>query len=196
MTAPPPTAASSGQLIYATGESTLGAFLVASSAKGVRALFVGDRAETLVAELRVALPDAAFVPAAGYGYYEEIVAKVRTLIERPPAPFDLDLPLDIAGGDFDRLTRAALLALSSGQAATPEQIVRMIGAAPQAASFVRAAAARNLIAVALPFHRLEDADGTAPYYRWGEARRRALLYRERGGPPWWLYGPVPGPPRA
>ena len=193
MTAPSQKAANADELIYATGESTLGIFLVASSGRGVRALFVGDRAETLVAELRVAQPDAELIPGLGYGYYEEIVAKVRTLIERPTAPFALDLTLDIEGGDFNALTRAALDGLSPGQTATPEDIVRMIGAAPQAASFVRAAAANNLIAVALPFHRLEEPDGTAPYYRWGEARRRALLYRERGGPPRRLYGPVPGP---
>lgn len=27
----------------------------------------------------------------------------------------------------------------------------------------------------------EETDGTAPYYRWGEVCRRAILRRERGG---------------
>jgi O6-methylguanine-DNA--protein-cysteine methyltransferase len=69
----------------------------------------------------------------------------------------------------------------------------MIHASPEAAESIREVAARNLIAAVLPFHRLQEADGTAPYYRWGEERRRAILQLERRGVAGWLPGSPPRP---
>jgi O6-methylguanine-DNA--protein-cysteine methyltransferase len=34
----------------------------------------------------------------------------------------------------------------------------------------------------VPFHRLQELDGTSPAYRWGEERRAALLKREAAWP--------------
>jgi AraC family transcriptional regulator, regulatory protein of adaptative response / methylated-DNA-[protein]-cysteine methyltransferase len=56
----------------------------------------------------------------------------------------------------------------------------MIGGAPGSAPFVRAYASADHLAVVVPFHRLQELDGTSPAYRWGEERRAALLKREAG----------------
>jgi AraC family transcriptional regulator of adaptative response/methylated-DNA-[protein]-cysteine methyltransferase len=183
----------SDELIYATGESSLGAYLVASSDRGVCALMLGDDIDRLIADLKAARPRQRLIPGSGFGYYEEIVAKAVGLIERPLTATHIDFALDFDGGDFERMVVAALRSLATGYTATPEAIATMIGASPASAQAVREVVATSLIAAALPFHRLQEADGAAPYYPWGEARRRSLLEGEKGGVSWWLYSPFAGP---
>jgi len=54
----------------------------------------------------------------------------------------------------------------------------MIGGAAESAQHVRAYGSKDLLAVAVPFHRLQEPDGSSPAYRWGEQRRQVFLKRE------------------
>lgn len=78
------------------------------------------------------------------------------------------------------MVRAALRLTKPGTTATPEDIAALIGASPAAARHVRACAA-DLLAAAVPLHRLQEPDGTSPANPWGEELRRALLQREAMG---------------
>jgi AraC family transcriptional regulator of adaptative response/methylated-DNA-[protein]-cysteine methyltransferase len=179
----PPRATNSVEVLgYETGETSMGAFLVALSPRGVRAILLGDAPAPLLGELQQALPDAAIMP------HEDprraISGQVEILIEKPWTAFQP--PMDLGKGDFEQLVHAALNWTGAGTTVTPEQVACLIGAHPSTALRIRKLAAANLVAVAVPFHRLQDAGGTSPYYRWGETRRQAFLRRERGALSWWL----------
>jgi len=80
----------------------------------------------------------------------------------------------IRAGDFEQMLYAALRQTKPGTTVTPAEIAVI------SAPFVRAHASRDHLAVVVPFHRLQELDGTSPAYRWGEERRAALLKREAG----------------
>ena len=64
-----------------------------------------------------------------------------------------------------------------GSTASYAEIARRIGA-PKAVRAVAQACASNALAVAIPCHRVVRTDGQLSGYRWGVARKRALLARE------------------
>ena len=115
-------------LTYATGETSLGSFLVATSQKGVRAILLGDSPSLLLAQLHEALPTAILTPSEGG--QRDLELQVETVIECPWTPFE---PwLDVGWGDFEQMVYAALTLTDSGTTVTPEDVAAMIGA--QAAS--------------------------------------------------------------
>jgi AraC family transcriptional regulator of adaptative response/methylated-DNA-[protein]-cysteine methyltransferase len=159
------------------GRAHLGMFLVASSDKGIRAILLADSEDELLRELARELPGIPW--RAGGRDYDHVVQSVGQLIERPAAKFEL--LLDTNGGDFEQLTRAAIRAMPAGKIVSPDEIAKMVGASRESARYVAELCARNVIAVAIPCHRVGYPDGTRLPYRWGEHRRRALLERERLG---------------
>ena len=108
----------------------------------------------------------------------DVLAKVVALVEAPAR--DFDLPLDIRGTLFQQKVWAALRAIPPGETASYAEIARRIGA-PSATRAVAGACAANKIAVVIPCHRVLRSDGNLSGYRWGPARKRALLDKERKG---------------
>jgi AraC family transcriptional regulator of adaptative response/methylated-DNA-[protein]-cysteine methyltransferase len=104
------------------------------------------------------------------------VAKVVGFIEAPAQ--GLDLPLDIRGTAFQQRVWTAIRDIPAGSTASYREIAERIGA-PKAVRAVAQACASNDIAVAIPCHRVVRTDGSASGYRWGVARKRALLAREK-----------------
>jgi AraC family transcriptional regulator of adaptative response/methylated-DNA-[protein]-cysteine methyltransferase len=141
--------------------------------EGVCAILLGaDRAE-LLRDLGAAFPDRKLAPGGGSGPSNSVADAVAALIEQPAAP--LAYPTSIRGGDFEQMVCAALRQTKPGTPVTPAEVAVMIAGAAGSASYVRAYASK---AVAVPFHRLQEQDGTSPACRWGEERRQALLKRE------------------
>ena len=160
-------------LSFAVGQCSLGAILVASSAKGVAAILLGDDPEALLRDLQDRFPKAQLV--GGDPAYERLVARVVGLVEAPAR--GLDLPLDVRGTAFQQRVWQALREIPPGQTATYAGIAEKIGA-PRAVRAVAGACAANAIAVAIPCHRVVRNDGQLSGYRWGIARKRALISRE------------------
>jgi len=72
-----------------------------------------------------------------------------------------------------------LRAIPIGTTANYAEIARAIGQ-PSAARAVALACGANPLAVAIPCHRVVRSDGAISGYRWGIARKQALLDREKG----------------
>lgn len=161
------------EIRFAVGACTLGAILVASTARGVCAIALGDDPEELVHDLERRFPKARLVGADAA--FEGLVAKVIGLVEHPNV--GADLPLDIRGTAFQQRVWEALRKIPAGSTATYTEIAHAIGA-PTAARAVARACATNAIAVAIPCHRVVRTDGDPSGYRWGIDRKRALLARE------------------
>ena len=118
-------------------------------------------------------PNARLV--GGDEAFEQLVAKVVGFVDAPAR--GLDLPLDIRGTAFQRRVWDAIRDIPAGSTASYAEIARRIGV-PKAVRSVAQACASNAIAVAIPCHRVVRTDGSVSGYRWGVARKRALLARE------------------
>ncbi|MDC7701817.1 bifunctional DNA-binding transcriptional regulator/O6-methylguanine-DNA methyltransferase Ada [Vogesella indigofera] len=158
---------------FAVGQCTLGAILVAQSERGVCAISLGDDAEALLHELQDRFPRAELI--GGDAAFEQLVATVVGFVEAPA--LGLDLPLDVRGTAFQQRVWQALREIPPGETASYRDIARRIGA-PQAVRAVAGACAANVLAVAIPCHRVVRTDGSLSGYRWGVARKQALLARE------------------
>jgi AraC family transcriptional regulator of adaptative response/methylated-DNA-[protein]-cysteine methyltransferase len=167
-------AGGSGNVIrFAVGECSLGAVLVAATDKGVCAIDLDDDPDRLVRGLQDRFPNARLV--GGDSAFEQLVAKVVGFVDAPAQ--GLDLPLDIRGTAFQRRVWDAIRGIPAGSTASYSEIARRIGA-PKAVRSVAQACASNALAVAIPCHRVVRTDGQLSGYRWGVARKRALLARE------------------
>ncbi len=160
---------------FAVGQCSLGAVLVAATERGVCAISLGDDPAALVRDLQERFGKATLI--GGDREFEERVARVVGFVETPG--LGLELPLDIRGTAFQRRVWQALTRIPPGSTATYAEIARRLGA-PRSARAVAGACAANAIAVAIPCHRVVRTDGSLSGYRWGVARKRALLERESG----------------
>jgi AraC family transcriptional regulator of adaptative response/methylated-DNA-[protein]-cysteine methyltransferase len=162
-------------IIYTYGHSALGDFIAAVDKKGLCAILFGDNQADLLAELQDAVPTRKLTLACPT-FGGLLAAAVARLIEHPSmSPV---FPTSIDDWDLGQMVRAALSLTKVDGTVTPEAITEMIGASPQAVGKVRKRAERDLLAGAIPFHRMQEQDGSSPAYRSGEERRRYLLSRE------------------
>ena len=162
------------EIRFAVGECSLGSILVAASAKGVCAILIGDDPDALVRDLQDRF--SARGSHRRRRRFEEMVAKVVGFVEAPA--LGLDLPLDVRGTAFQQRVWQALREIPAGSTASYADVARAIGA-PRAVRAVAQACAANALAVAIPCHRVVRNDGALSGYRWGVARKRALLEREK-----------------
>ncbi len=158
---------------FAVGQCSLGSILVAASERGVCAILLGDDPDQLLIDLQTRFARAELI--GGDAGFEGLVASVVGLVEAPRV--GLDLPLDVRGTAFQERVWSALQEIPPGTTATYTQVARQIGA-PAAVRAVAHACAQNPLAVAIPCHRVVRSDGGLAGYRWGLARKRALLEKE------------------
>lgn len=158
---------------FAVGECSLGSILVAATDKGVCAIQFGDDPDALVRDLQDAFPRAKFI--GGDKAFEQTVAQVVGLVEAPQQ--GLGLPLHVRGTAFQQRVWRALRTIPAGTTASYTEIAEKIGE-PKAVRAVAQACGANPVAVAIPCHRVVRRDGALSGYRWGVARKEALLSKE------------------
>ena len=164
-----------GQTIrYGFGNSALGCVLVAATAQGLCAIFLGDREDDLCAALHKQFPKAQLLPAD-----KQMAAEIAAVIAHVDGQAGArGLPLDIRGTVFQQKVWAALSEVPPGETRTYAEIARIIDV-PAATRAVANACGANPLAVVIPCHRVLRSDGGLGGYRWGITRKTALLDRER-----------------
>ena len=92
---------------------------------------------------------------------------------RPHTPFHLHL----RGTNFQLKVWQALLTIPSGNLVSYGDLASLIGA-PKASRAVGSAVGKNPIAYLIPCHRVIQSLGIIGNYRWGPARKQAMIARE------------------
>jgi AraC family transcriptional regulator of adaptative response/methylated-DNA-[protein]-cysteine methyltransferase len=169
------------RIAHAFARSSLGWIGIAATARGVCALEIAATRDAAAQALAERFPPAA-PDGGGGGALERWLAAAVAFVERPRAP--LRLPLDVAGTAFQQRVWRALQATAPGETVSYGALARKVGV-PDGARAVARACATNPVPLAIPCHRVVPADGSTGGYRFGAARKRALLDRERsaGGRP-------------
>jgi methylated-DNA-[protein]-cysteine S-methyltransferase len=90
---------------------------------------------------------------------------------------DFDLPMEMAGTDFQRRVWAALCEIPYGETISYGELARWVGN-PKASRAVGLANGRNPIAIVVPCHRVIGADGSLTGYGGGLDRKVWLLEHE------------------
>jgi AraC family transcriptional regulator of adaptative response/methylated-DNA-[protein]-cysteine methyltransferase len=161
-------------ILFCTGRCAFGIALVARSERGLCALLLGDDAAILASDLRQRFPradlrqdDATLAP---------LMASVIAFLQNPTS--GLTAPLDLRGTEFEQRVWHALREIPAGAVETYGELARRLGV-PRSAKEVGEACAANVLAVAIPCHRVVRKDGGLAGYRWGVRRKRALLELEK-----------------
>ncbi len=91
---------------------------------------------------------------------------------------EFDLPLDVAGTDFQREVWFALISVPYGQTASYGEQAERIGR-PGASRAVGAANGKNPLPIVLPCHRIVGADGSLTGFAGGLDLKQKLLAHEQ-----------------
>jgi len=164
------------KISYTVSDCSLGRVLVATTDRGISAIYMGDSDSRLAAELRREYPNAEI--RRGENQPSRWVrAIVRHLAGSQP---QLDLPTDVVATAFQRRVWEALRSIPFGKTRTYSEVARSIGQ-PTATRAVARACATNPTSIVVPCHRVIRLDGSLGGYRWGLQRKKLLLEQERSG---------------
>ena len=166
-------------IAYAPFESPVGLAMLGATARGLCFVQFGETVEQLLDMLRREYPAATLEPvgeAAPAAFRQWVDALSAHLAGNRPV---LELPLDIRATVFRMRVWDYLRAIPYGQVRSYGEVAAGIGK-PLAVRAVARACAANRVAVAIPCHRVIRGTGELGGYRWGLARKQALLDRERG----------------
>lgn len=152
---------------YYLCESPFGTILLVSDGKALKQLsFIEDQ--------------ALFQEEAGDQQYMDDV--IRQTIDQLQEWFagdrtDFDLPLAPEGTDFQQRVWQELLEIPFGETCTYGQLAHTLNK-PTAARAVGAANGKNPIALIIPCHRVNGANGSLTGYAFGIERKKLLLEME------------------
>ncbi len=173
----PATYAKGGQglrIAYTTAACPLGRLLVASTARGLCAVTLGNSDRELKALLEKEYSKAELFE--DHQALKDIVGEVLKYLDGHQPR--LDFPIDIRATAFQCRVWEELKRIPYGMTQSYSRIAEMIGR-PKAARAVARACATNPVALVIPCHRVVAQSGEFGGYRWGKERKQALLTREQ-----------------
>jgi len=167
-------------ITYAAVASPLGLMMIGATDRGICSVQFGDTEDALVAGLRKEYPAAEIRPMTNphpAEFQRWIDALMNHLEGTQPK---LELPLDIRATAFQMRVWNYLQSIPYGKVQSYSEVAAGIGQ-PTATRAVARACATNPVAIAIPCHRVIRGTGELGGYRWGMARKRVLIDRERVG---------------
>jgi AraC family transcriptional regulator of adaptative response/methylated-DNA-[protein]-cysteine methyltransferase len=152
--------------------SALGVVLVATTAKGVCSVKLGNDAAGLQRLLAEEFSEAALAETPMSDIKKAIVAFIEGQASLAR------VPLDIRGTVFQQRVWDELRRIPRGETRTYQEIAQAVGA-PAAVRAVGSACGANPVALVVPCHRAVRTDGGMGGYAWGLARKKKLLALEK-----------------
>ena len=169
-------------ITYATARTPLGLMMVGATDRGLCFVEFGERAAPLLAALTAEYPNAR-LSACGEPpppQFEAWVSALNaSLSESAP---DLRLPVHVRATAFQLKVWTYLQSIPRGRVRSYQEVAAAVGS-PRGARAVARACAANGVALAIPCHRVIRGTGELGGYRWGVARKRTLIDRERAAAP-------------
>ncbi len=164
-------------------DTALGQAIVATTARGICMVELGEDADELVHKLHAEFPYAR-LQQVDAGRDEFLAPRVRAVADalagkRARASSD-KIPVDLIGTAFQKRVWDALMKIPAGETRSYAALAAAIDA-PKAARAVASACAHNRVAIVVPCHRVIRGDGSLGGYRWGLELKKQLLGRECAG---------------
>ncbi|MCC7207557.1 MAG: methylated-DNA--[protein]-cysteine S-methyltransferase [Anaerolineae bacterium] len=158
-------------------ETQLGVVMLAATPRGLCALSLCGQSPTpdilagRVAELHQRYPQASFdeEPADLQAYADQLVAFLEARADSFRPQVDI-----LEGTTFQREVWATLQTIKPGETLSYTELAARVGR-PRAVRAVASACAQNMLAIAIPCHRVVHQDGSLAGYRWGVEWKRRLL---------------------
>jgi AraC family transcriptional regulator of adaptative response/methylated-DNA-[protein]-cysteine methyltransferase len=165
---------------YTTTATPLGRLLVATTARGICSVTLGEDDDSLERRLAEEFPHAERerVDAGREEWLDAVIARIAVELGWSDADAPAMPPLDVAATAFQWRVWDALTRIPAGQTLSYRALAAKLGA-PKAARAVGNACGNNRLALIVPCHRVVREDGSLGGWRWGVERKRELLARER-----------------
>jgi len=161
------------EIKFTTGESNLGAVIVAASEKGICSVSVRESADGAEDVIRSKFPKAELRRDD-----EGLKPALETVLARIAGrQLDREVPLDLQGTEFQREVWGQLLAIPAGKTRSYLDIAQAINR-PKATRAVAQACGANPVAVVVPCHRVVMSDGSIGGYSGLPGVKQALLEAE------------------
>ena len=165
---------------YTTTDTPLGRLLVATTARGICAVTLGDDDAELEQRLADEFPHAqrTRVDAGREEWLDAVIARIAHELGWSHAQAPALPPLDIAATAFQWRVWDALTRIPAGETRSYGELASALGS-PKAARAIGNACGNNRLALIVPCHRVVREDGSLGGWRWGVQRKRQLLAREQ-----------------
>lgn len=165
-------------ITYTTIATPVGLMMIGATDRGLCFVQFGESSEELLGMLAREYPAASLAPMK-----EPVHLDFAKWVERLTAHLSgalpqLELPLDIQATAFQMRVWNYLQTIPYGEVQSYGEVAAGIGA-PHASRAVARACATNRVALVIPCHRVIRGTGEMGGYRWGMARKRTILDRER-----------------
>lgn len=154
------------EISYGFQESPFGSILIGSTTKGICHISFVASEDEASNQLQTQFPKASFCSQPLHSSVKQFFSQDWTNLDR--------IKLHLKGTDFQLKVWEALLKIPAGNLTTYGKLATCIGK-PNASRAVGTAIGSNPIAYLIPCHRVIQSSGVFGGYRWGPARKTAMI---------------------